>query len=299
MHNNPLAAAGVVLAAMAVIGVIDQYVQALAEQSSLWTFHLIRSAMIWLMVGAWLAITRRGLHVVSWSGVLGRSAIISTAMIIYFGALGFLPVAQVAAGLFTAPIWVLVFSVAFFGLRIGPVRIAAVAAGFTGAILVLSPDVSAMTPLLFLPAVAGAFYAVGAIATREWCGRESTLVLSIGVFSCMAVWGLAGVLALGVFGVEGVDFLTRGFIWPTAQVLWICALQAAGSLVSVLLLTRGYQMAEASHVSIFEFSLLLFSALFGWLLRGDTMGPVGLMGLVLIAAAGSLIALRKERGAAI
>ena len=39
--------------------------------------------------------------------VVARSAIHGFAMVIYFGALAFLPVALVAAGLFTAPIFVL------------------------------------------------------------------------------------------------------------------------------------------------------------------------------------------------
>ncbi|WP_371153530.1 DMT family transporter [Jannaschia sp. 2305UL9-9] len=298
MQNNPLAAAGVILTGMAVIGFIDQFVQVIARQSSLWTFHIVRGAMIWALVLCWLFVTRRRLRVVNWRGVIGRSAIISAAMIIYFGALGFLPVAQVAAGLFTAPIWILIFSVAFFGLRIGPVRIAAVAVGFGGAVMVLSPDASAISPLLFLPVVAGAFYAVGAIATREWCGDEGAIVLSMGIFTAMAVWGLGGVAVTSLLGVEGAGFLTRGWVWPTPQVWALCALQAVGSLLAVLLLTRGYQLAEASLVSIFEYSVLGFSAFFGWLVWGDTMGPLGVLGLGLIAAAGSMIALRGERGAA-
>ncbi len=74
--------------------------------------------------------------------------------------------------------------------------------------------------------------------------------------------------------------------------------QAVGSLVAVLLLTRGYQLAEASLVSVFEYSVLGFSALFGWLVWGDVLGPAGLLGLALIAGAGSLIALRGRESRA-
>lgn len=294
MHNRPLAAAGVILCGMAVIGFIDQFVKVIAEQSSLWTFHLVRSGMMWVVVGSWLILSRRGLRIVNWRGVFGRSAAMSLAMIIYFGALGFLPVAQVAAGLFTAPIFVLVFSVAFFGLRIGPVRIVAVVLGFTGVVLVLSPDPSSVSPFVFLPALGGAFYAVAVIATREWCAEEGTLELSMAIFTFMGLWGLGGVLVVGALGIVGDDFLSRGWVWPTAQVWGLCGMQALGSLFAVLLLTRGYQMAEASLVSVFEYSVLGFSALFGWLIWGDLLGPLGFIGMALIAGAGSLIALRGD-----
>ncbi|TFL16979.1 DMT family transporter [Jannaschia formosa] len=293
MSDKPLAAALSILAAMAIIGFIDQFVRLLAEQSSLWTFHLLRSLLMWTIVLAWAVAVRRRLRVVSWRGLAGRSLTISVAMILYFGALGFLPVAQVAAGLFTAPLWILLMSTAF-GQRIGPVRIAAVAVGFLGVMLVLAPDPSRLSPLVLAPVLAGAFYGVGALATRAWCAGEGTLELSMGVFTCMGLWGLLGVLVMGT----GDGFLTRGWVVPDATVWGVIAIQAVGSLVAVLLLTRGYQLAEASVASIFEYSVLGFSAVFGWFLWGESLGPTGLLGLVLIATAGSVVVLRSERAVA-
>ncbi len=290
-----MAAAAHALAGMAVIGFIDQFVRTIAESSSLWTFHVVRSAMMWGLALVWIAMMRRGLRVQNWRGLLGRSAVMSIAMMIYFGTLGFLSVAEAAAGLFTAPIWVLVFSALVFGLPIGPVRTLAVVMGFAGVVMVLSPDPANITTATFVPVVAGAFYAVAVIATRAWCAGEEALVLSMGMFSFMALWGLAGIAGVALTGVEGTDFLSRGWVWPTPEVLGLCAVQAAGSLVAVVLLTRGYQMAEASLVSVFEYSVLGFGAVFGFLIWGDRLGPLALAGLALIALAGSLIALRGRR----
>ncbi|MEM8851420.1 MAG: DMT family transporter, partial [Pseudomonadota bacterium] len=223
-----------------------------------------------------------------------RSAFTSSAMIIYFGALGFLPVAEAAAGLFTAPIFVLIFSVLFFGLSVGPVRIVAVLVGFAGVIAVLAPDPATVTWLTFLPVAAGAFYAVSAIGTREWCPDETALVISLGVFTAMALWGIAGISVIALIG-GGDTFLTRGWVTPSGQVLFWTSVQAVGSLIAVVLLTRGYQLAEASKASVFEYSVLGFSALFGWLIVGDLLSPLGYLGLFAIAASGTVIALRGRR----
>jgi drug/metabolite transporter (DMT)-like permease len=287
-QNRPLAAAGAILSAMAILGFVDQYVSVVAETSSLWTFHLLRSMMMFALAGAFIVVVGRRVRVTNWRGLLARSAFNSTAMMIYFGALGFMPVAQAAAGLFTAPIWILLFSVALFGLRVGPVRIVAVILGFLGVLLVLSPDPSQVTALTFVPAIAGAFYAVSAIATREWCPQEGALELTLGIFGFQMLWGLGGVVLTG----GGDTFLTRGWVMPTPEIWGILVVQAVGSLVGVILLVRGYQLAEASLASVFEFSVLGFSALFGWLLLGQVTGPLGLFGLVLITLGGSLIALR-------
>lgn len=287
-QNRPLAAAGAILSAMAILGFVDQYVSVVAETSSLWTFHFLRSIMMFALAGVFIVVVGRRVQVTNWPGLLARSAFNSTAMMIYFGALGFMPVAQAAAGLFTAPIWILLFSVALFGLRVGPVRIVAVILGFLGVLLVLSPDPSQVTALTFVPAIAGAFYAVSAIATREWCPQEGALELTLGIFGFQMLWGLGGVVLTG----GGDTFLTRGWVMPTPEIWGILVLQAVGSLVGVILLVRGYQLAEASLASVFEFSVLGFSALFGWLLLGQVTGPLGLFGLVLITLGGSLIALR-------
>ena len=70
-----------------------------------------------------------------------------------------------------------------YGHRIGPFRILAVAVGFVGAMLVLGigPG-TAVTPALVLPIVAGALYAMGNIATQEWCEGESAETLLLGFF---------------------------------------------------------------------------------------------------------------------
>lgn len=292
MQNRPLIAAAHIMTAMAIIGLIDQFIRVIAIDSSLWTFHLLRSVMIWAIALTWLAISRKRLEVVSWRGVLARSAFNATGLLIYFGALGFLPVAQAAAGLFSAPIFVLILSVALFRLRIGPVRIVAAFTGFAGVLMVLAPDVSTLSPAAFVPLAAGLFYAMAAIATREWCPDEHALTLTLGGFAFMGLWGLLGIVSIAVAGGEGADFLTRGWVWPTPEVLWWCIVQALGSLIAVVLLTRGYQLAEASLVSVFEYSVLGFSALFGLLVWGDVLSVPAMLGLLFIAAAGSLIALR-------
>ena len=287
-ENRLLASAGSILMGMAVIGYIDQFIRVIAETSSLWTFHALRTAMIWGLVAVFLLFLRRRMRVVNWRGLIARSAVISVAMMIYFGALGFLPVAQAAAGLFTAPIWVLIFSVTLFGLRVGKWRVAAVAMGFVGILLVLDIDWGAVEAVSFAPLAAGAFYAVGMISTREWCRDEGALEMSMGLFTAQGIWGLLGLMVMG----GGDDYLTRGFVWPTPEVWFWIFVQAIGSLVAVVLLTRGYLLAEASYASVFEYSVLVFSAFFGFLVWGDVLSLWGWLGMALIAGAGSVIAFR-------
>lgn len=289
--NRMMAASGAILLYAVLIGYIDNYVRVIAEGTGLWQFQAMRSGLVALVVlGAMALPFAPRLRVVAPGPVLARAVVQSTAMFTYFGSLGFLSVAQAAAGLFTAPIFVMLIGRFVYGHHIGPVRVLAALAGFAGVVMVLSPDPGDLQPAMLLPVAGGALYALANIATREWCARESAAVLTV---SYMLVMGVLAALVLGVLWVVAPEapagaagFLTRGPNWPTPPVLFWVAVQAIGSLIAVGLMVRAYQLAEASRVSVLEYVVLPFSAIWAWVIWGETIGPVAMLGMVLIVASG-------------
>ncbi|MES2543072.1 MAG: EamA family transporter, partial [Pseudomonadota bacterium] len=263
--NRTLAAFGAVLIYASVIAYTDNYVRVIARDAGLWQFHATRTAMAFAI----LALVALPLSLKLWPkrprAVLARSAIHGAAMVIYFGALAFLPVAQVAAGLFTAPIFVLLIQRFAYGRPILGLQILAVVVGFVGVVLVLGPEaLSGATFAALLPVISGALYAMGNIATREWCEGETPETIVAGFFGMLGVIGLVGMAVLWAFpmevpvGPEG--FLQRGPVWPTGEFMWWTFVQAAGSLLGVGMIVKAYQIAEASRVSVFEYVILPASA---------------------------------------
>ena len=297
--DRTLAAAGLILVYAMVIGFTDNYVRVIAAEAGLWQFHATRAVMAWAILLALMAPLRFRLRPVNLKAVVARSAIHGGAMLIYFGALAFLPVALVAAGLFTAPIWVLLISRFVYGHAIGPVRIVAVILGFLGVVLVLGPEALAGASLpAVLPVLAGAMYAMGNIATREWCAGESAETLLAGFFAALGVIGAVGMAVLWMLPLavpEGADgFLQRGPVWPSATFYFWTFVQAAGSLIGVGMMIRAYQITEASKASVLEYVILPASAFWTWVLWGTGLAPLAALGMVLIVAAGSMIALRAK-----
>ena len=248
-------AAGLISVYAFVIGFTDNYVRVIAEEAGLWQFHFTRSCMTAVLLGLGVAIWGFRVKPRSWRAVVARSAIHGSAMVIYFGALAFLDVALVAAGLFTAPIWVLLISRFAYGHAIGPVQVMAVALGFVGVILVLGPEALGGASLAaLLPIIAGALYALGNIATREWCGAESAQTLLAGFFGALGIIGAVGMVALTLFPLEvpvGPDgFLQRGPVWASGEFYFWTFVQAAGSLIGVGFMIRAYQITDASRASV-------------------------------------------------
>ena len=114
---------------------------------------------------------------------------------------------------------------------------------------------------------------------------------------------LSAVLAIGLalltlFPLEAPEgaagWVHRGYVTPDLATWAVIIAQAVGSILGVLLLTRGYQLGEASYVSINEYSMIVFASLFAWLMWGQALGAVALIGIAFIILSGSIIALRSK-----
>jgi drug/metabolite transporter (DMT)-like permease len=297
--DRTLMATGLIAVYALVIGFTDNYVRVIADEAGLWQFHFTRSCMTAVLLGLGAVVLGWRIRPRNWGAVVARSAIHGSAMVIYFGALAFLDVALVAAGLFTAPIWVLLISRFAYGHKIGPVRIFAVALGFAGVILVLGPEaLGGASMAALLPIIAGALYAMGNIATREWCADESAQTLLAGFFGGLGVIGAVGMVVLTLFPLDvpvGPDgFLQRGPVWASGEFYFWTAVQAVGSLIGVGFMIRAYQVTDASRASVLEYIILPASAFWTWVIWGKGLEPLAVLGMVLIVAAGSMIALRAK-----
>ncbi|MGB7320644.1 MAG: DMT family transporter [Albidovulum sp.] len=295
--NNTLLAAGLIFGYATLIGFTDNFVQVIAAEAGLWQFFATRTVMGLALLAAVSALFGWRLRPVNPGAVMVRSALHGAAMILYFGCLAFLPVATVAAGVFTAPIFTLLISRFVFGVPFGPFRAVAVVVGFAGALMVLGPGQGAeIGPLTVIPIAAGALYALGNIATRQWCADESAQTLLMGFFGMLGVMGVIGMAVLAIWPqqvVPGADgFVMRGFVWPSVTFLLLTFLQAAGSLLGVGMMIKAYLVAEASRVAVFEYVILPSSAFWAFVLWGDLLAPSAVIGILMIFVAGLIIALR-------
>lgn len=298
--DRTLLAAALICGYGLILGFIDNFVRVIATEHGLWQFHATRTLMALAMMAVAAPLFGLRLRPVRWGAVAARSVIHASAMLIYFGALAYLPVAIVGAGLFTAPIFVLLISRFAYGHAIGPVRIVAVLVGFLGAVLVLGPEaLKGASGVALLPVAAGALYALGNVATREWCAGESAETLVSGFFLVLGVYGAIGLAVLTLWPVVAapgaVGFVLRGPVAVSAPfMLWTFA-QAAGSLLGVGMMIRAYQLTDAGRASVIEYVILPASAFWSWVIWGEGLSAVAVAGMVLIAGAGTMIALRAAR----
>ena len=302
LSNLSPASRGAVLlvAGISIFGFSDNLTLLVSDQVGVGQFHFSRSLFAMIMV----ALLGRlwGLPVVPrhWKPVLARTAFMVTSMLLYFGVMPMMPIAEAGAGLFTSPIFVLLFSSILFKERIGWRQILAVIIGSAGVLLVLRPGSAGFTVYHLLPVVAGASYAMGSLITYRHLREESPLAILMSFIVSIGIVGAFSTTGLTLFPVsdemrQQAPFLFSG--WQSVEgIFWVwIAVIAAGASVALSLMTRAYQLTKTSYAAIYEYAYLLSVGFFGWLFWDIIPDMVSIAGIALIIMSGVVIVLAQSR----
>jgi len=285
---------------MLILAITDNYVRFISEDIGLWQFHLIRSLIAVPAMILFANLRSYDFWPKNLKLVALRTAILVLAMFIYFGSLAFFPISQVAAGLFTSPIFVIIFSVLFLGERLYFSRIVAVFLGTVGIFIVLGINVLDLSFLSFIPIASGAFYALASLALRRWCYNETAtsimliFFLGMGIFAAIMTFLIEVNQFFEIFMISKT-FLTFPLKIPSEQTFYIIIGHAIGSILGGILITAGYQKGETSFVSVFEYSFLLFATLWAYMFFAEFISSIVLFGMILIVTSGFLISLSEKK----
>ena len=300
-RDQPITALFLLLVGVFVLALQDAAVKDVAEHTSYWQIQALRAtgnlifAFFLAAIGGgfYLLIPRRP------GAVWLRAGFMTLCMFCFFAAAPYLTLTQMAAGLYTYPLFVSMLAGPVLKERVGRWRIGALILGSAGAVLVLSPWQDGFSPLQYLPIAAGFFYAANILTIRRACRWENTLAMVFVVAIAFLASGIAGSLVLTFFPLaetiqQRAPFVAIG--WPSLT--WIVIAVAAGAsilnLLGNLFLSRAYQTADSSWLAPLDFSYLVFAAFWGKVLFDTLPTTNAIAGMILIASAGIVTAWREN-----
>lgn len=299
-EDNPAQAALLMVGSLFLLALQDSLVKLASTDISLWQFQSMRAAfnlimLIVLFRFIWGGSSPRPKRL--WTVVL-RSTLLVGAMICFFGAIPFLSLSQVAAGLYVFPLFVTVLSAIVLGEKVGPRRIFAVFAGFCGTLLILKPGSDAFQWVSLAPVLAGLFYATTVLTTRKLCREEKPATLALGVSLAFVLVGASGVVILE--SAQPVDlarelpYLFVGWNPLTWSIIGLIVTCSVLNLSANIGLAKAYQSAESSWLAPFDYTYLIFATFWGVVMWGDTPDIISFAGMSLIAMSGCYVAWRER-----
>jgi len=298
--DRPALAAGLLMAALALLSLQDSFVKQLSYEMSLWQFQALRSLInLAFALGICALIIRRFERPKRTWAIAARSTVHATTMLFFFGGVPFLSLSEIAAGLYTYPFFVALLSGTVLGERVGPRRVFAIAVGFIGVLMILKPGTEAFRPVALMPVASGFFYACSVMATRKLCREEQPINLAIGTALAFLVLGGGGLAVFSVWnpGEAANDwpYLLSGWHPVAAWMAGIIVICSVLNLISNVFMAKAYQSAESSWLAPIDYSYLIFATFWAIVIWGDVPDVLTVAGMAAVAASGGFVAWRERR----
>jgi drug/metabolite transporter (DMT)-like permease len=194
-------------------------------------------------------------------GHLLRNLIHFTGQNLWFWALTLIPLAQLFALEFTAPIWVILLSPLLLAEKLTPQRLIAAGLGFLGILIVTRPDVLNLNYGVLAAALAAVCFAATSIATKRLTRGQSIINIMFWLTTMQFCFGLI------------LTFSDGQVTWPTASTMpWLVVIGICG-VVAHYSLTSALSLAPASYVVPIDFLRLPLIAVVGAVLYAEPIDP--------------------------
>jgi drug/metabolite transporter (DMT)-like permease len=215
-------------------------------------------------------------------GLFGmRSFFGFASMLSWFYAVSVLPLADVVALNFTAPIFGTILAIVVLREVVGIRRAIAMGVGFMGAMIILRPGITEMS--------IGAYSAIFSALTMA---GSMTMVKLLS-----RTENTASMVALNQILIIPMSFIPAYFVWLPPTVDQLIAILVIGLMATIghLAFTKAYTLADASIVMPFDFFRLIFSALIGFIFFMQEPDLFTYIGAAIIFASSIYIAIRESR----
>ncbi|WP_439153874.1 DMT family transporter [Yoonia sp.] len=217
-----------------------------------------------------------------WMGLRTVATVITGVCAFY--AFSVLPLAQVYAILFAAPLLITVLAIPILGETVRLRRWMAVTVGLVGVLVVLRPGQTDLS-LGHLAALAAAICgALASIIVRKIGSKERPVVILL--YPMVANFVLMA-CALPFFYIP----------MPIEHLGMVGIIAAFGWIANRLIITA-YQAGEAAIIAPMQYSQIIWATGFGLLFFGETIDGATALGASIIIASGLYIVLRESRAGA-
>lgn len=292
-HMQPIKGIALKLCSVLVFIVMAALIKATADHVPPGEAVFFRSFFAVPVILGWLAMRgdlRTGLKVKSRMAHFWRGFVGTGAMGLGFAGLGLLPLPEVTAIGYAAPLLTVIFAAMFLGEQVGVFRLASVALGLVGVLIILAPRLTLMTEETVQMTAA-----VGAMVTLM--GAVCAALAQIYIRKLVQTEQTSAIVFYFSLTATVLSLLTLPFGWVMPDGREAMLLIAAGLLggFGQIFLTSAYRFAGASVVAPFDYASMIFALLIGYFVFSEVPTAQMLVGAGIVICAGVVIIWRESR----
>ena len=210
-----------------------------------------------------------------------RSVMQAASMLLFFTAVNLAPLAVISAITFTGPLFTAIGGVLILKEKVRHRRIAALAIGFVGALIILRPGFGDINPGALLSLGSSVVWGLILVIVRILTRTDSPTTIVAYMVLFMTPISLLPALPY--------------WQWPSPDLyLWLFLMGAVGQLGHYAV-TRAIHLAETTMLMPFEFTRLIWAALLGLVIFNELPDAWAMVGGTIILSATTYIAYRESR----
>jgi drug/metabolite transporter (DMT)-like permease len=279
--RSAAAGVGLMLTGVGLFALNDALGKWLLTTYSVGELLLIRSVAALVLLApfireaGWVAFTsapRPGLQI-------ARVILSTLEVAMFFWAVSYLPLADTVTFYLAGPIYVTALSVMLLGEKVGWRRWTAVLVGFGGVLLALRPSAATLTLPALIALTGSMFFACLMVATRLLRETSNTVLVA------------GQILGTLLFGALLAPF---GWVTPSLRDFMLLSLFGVVSIVALACINYSLKLTAASVVAPYQYTLILWAVVLGYVVFGDVPDALTLVGAGVIIAAGLYIFWREQ-----
>ena len=225
---------------------------------------------------------------------LFRGALLGVGGILFFAALGFMPLADAVAVYMVAPMLQALLAVPILNETIGWRRVVAIATGFCGALIIIRPSYTIFGLLSLLPLATALLVSLYVILSRFASRGDEPLAM-------MFYAGIGGAVTVAAIMLLAVPYEVEilAFSWPdSADAIWLILAVGAVGTLGHLLIVEAYARAPAAVLAPFGYAELVFAIAAGYVIFGDWPDGLKWVGMSVVVASGLVVYVLERRSRA-
>ena len=299
-NNNPKGII-LILLAMMVFSVQDGIMKYIFSFVSLYEVYLIRTVVSFGLILFYLKLAKKPIVFKTQYPLLTFCRVI----LFFFGFSSFyisltvLPLGFATALFFVTPFLITIFAHFFLKEEIGIRRWSAVVVGFIGVYITLNPDFSNFNYLSLLPILCAFCYSLSMIIIKKTSDKDSVYTQTFTFYFGAIFFSIIFYFVIGDGQYNTIDHPASQFIFREwfvnleSSILFMVTTGVTATVAFILLFTA-YRIASPAVVSPFEYSILLWAPLIGWIYFEEIPSLNTVIGILIIVSSGIYIFIREK-----
>jgi len=301
MKNNNPKGIILILIGMFIVSFMDATFKYINTSVSLYEAYFVRTLISFGVIASYLKITNKPIIFTTHYPLLTSVRVI----LFFFGfssfyiSLTIMPLATATALFFASPFLITIFAILFLKEEVGMRRWSAVIIGFIGVYIILNPDFNDFDYLSLTPVFCAFCYALSMIIIKKTSDKDD-------VYSQMFHFYIfAIIISLIIYFFMG-DGQYNNFDHPASQFIfrkWFSNLEfslpymvfiGVIGATGFLCFFTAYRIASPAVVSPFEYSILVWATLNGWIFFDEIPNQRTFVGMILIVCGSIYIFIREN-----